>query len=770
MSLPQNLTEPQKKERLAKWRQENPQPKKEEQPKEVEDKSDLPIGAAGPAGEPPKKEEPPKAEEKPDDEEVDMDLETEVDLGTVKKSPGADATKEKVEKPSYDMNSASYNSFMQKEKAKEIQDQLKNKDASTLQGDYTTPNGQKLGEVITDGSGWEYKMEANPDNPAQPLFYTRKVGDTDWTNASNHGDKEGDDLAKSQVAEASIANLFGLSEFDDSKRKEYFEADQAAKKANLEELRKKRDSYKKRQEQGYTGLLLGEDMEWDEDQSLLENLSEVKFGEIIAKGVGDTVGFGVDATLQGGLASKYGAQALEYLGVIDTSDTKLEDASLVAGYSPERWINNIIKDYTDFDEDSKALYGDDYDFSEEVADKVESGMLNIGMSLMAAPAWIQDHLKVGEDSVEGTIFEGMPKEFLRKSLSPGILGPLMQVGDNITIPEELKETITKLGLNGDQYNTVGDIISLGLGQGYLLDSEVAAAGQVAYEEFSGQVDELNAGIAQFDNFASDEFGNTIDYLKEGDTEKALGAFVTGTSRITADALGSLPSVAQSMIPYVGIASIVVGEAAKANMESKLEGRELNAARLFHSNVIGASEGLLELVTKKIGGKMWGSLTGKNLTKPVINKTLTQWGVSIMKDFGAEGLSESATLLINSVADQMYKGDDRNNDGVIDASERSRKGMFGSKYLPEFGELIDTFLIGGVMGGGMGTVTAGSSLLRNTIDYRGIKNNLDQTGANNLSDLFGSSDPLFDKNATLPKEDDVLPENVTEKEAVEYLKS
>ena len=48
-------------------------------------------------------------------------------------------------------------------------------------------------------------------------------------------------------------------------------------------------------------------------------------------------------------------------------------------------------------------------------------------------------------------------------------------------------------------------------------------------------------------------------------------------------------------------------------------------------------------------------------------------------------------------------------------------MFGSKYLPEFGELIDTFLIGGVMGGGMGTVTAGSSLIRNTIDYRGIKN-------------------------------------------------
>ena len=260
MSLPQGLTDDQKKERLAKWRQENPQPKKEEQPKEVEDKSDLPIGAAGPAGEPPKKEE-------PKEEEVEVD-ETEV----VEESPGADATKEKVEKPAYDMNSASYNSFMQKEKAKEIQDQLENANASTLQAGYTTPNGKKLGEVITDGSGWEYKMEANPDNPAQPLFYTRKVGDNEWTNASNHGDKEGDALARSQIAEASIANLFGLSEFDDSKRKEYFEADQAAKKANLEELRKNRESYKKREEQGYTGLLLGEDMEWDEAQSLLENL------------------------------------------------------------------------------------------------------------------------------------------------------------------------------------------------------------------------------------------------------------------------------------------------------------------------------------------------------------------------------------------------------------------------------------------------------------------------------------------------------------------
>ena len=570
MSLPQNLTEPQKKERLAKWRQENPQPKKEEQPKEVEDKSDLPIGAAGPAGEPPKKEE-------PKEKEVEVD-ETE----NVEESPGADATKEKVEKPSYDMNSASYNSFMQKEKAKEIQDQLKNQDASTIQGDYTTPNGQKLGEVITDGSGWEYKMEANPDNPAQPLFYTRKVGDTDWTNASNHGDKEGDALAKSQIAEASIANLFGLSEFDESKRQQYFEAEQAAKKANLEELRKNREKYKQRQEQGYTGLLKGEDMNLstfgDEEgdgftlKNIAKDLSQVKVGELISKGAGDLVGnWFVDKALKYNPYS-IAAAALDYTGIIDAEDYNLKDSESLLGVSLEGWIGNVINDYVGFDEDSEALYNEDgsYDFSEEVSDKIESGVLNIGMSLMAAPKWIQDHLSVAEKAAEGTIFEGMPTQGFGALFGPGFQ-TLKTLGAEVEIPEQLKSILPEK--HRDKVSTLGDIINYATGAGILLDDEVAVMGQAGYEHYKRQVDVLNSGIAQFDGFATDEFGNAIDFLEQGDTEKALGAFVTGTSRITADALGSLPSVAQSMIPYVGIASIVIGEAAKAVSYTHLRAHE-----------------------------------------------------------------------------------------------------------------------------------------------------------------------------------------------------
>lgn len=53
-----------------------------------------------------------------------------------------------------------------------------------------------------------------------------------------------------------------------------------------------------------------------------------------------------------------------------------------------------------------------------------------------------------------------------------------------------------------------------------------------------------------------------------------------------------------MIPYVGIASIVAGEAAGASGEVQEEGEGISAKTMGYSLVRGASEGLLELTTKK----------------------------------------------------------------------------------------------------------------------------------------------------------------------------
>jgi hypothetical protein len=249
------------------------------------------------------------------------------------------------------------------------------------------------------------------------------------------------------------------------------------------------------------------------------------------------------------------------------------------------------------------------------------------------------------------------------------------------------------------------------------------AGEEGYNVFSKKAEQLNMTLADFGDVGMAEMmGDAFTGGDEGDYDmkKRLASFVAGSTRITASALGSLPSVAQSMIPYVGIASIVAGEAARTNMESAQDGRPLNWGRLAHAYTTGASEGLLELVTKKIGAGMFKGLRGGG--KEAIEQSLRQYGTKVMKEFGQEGLSEVGTLLINQAADYIYKDE-------VD------------QFLPKWGEVIDTFLIGGVMGGGMSATGVGGQLIRNTISRKNIKGNLQKAGFSNLASMFESVNPF-----------------------------
>ena len=113
----------------------------------------------------------------------------------------------------------------------------------------------------------------------------------------------------------------------------------------------------------------------------------------------------------------------------------------------------------------------------------------------------------------------------------------------------------------------------------------------------------------------------------------------------------------------------------------------------------------------------------------------------MKDFGKEGLSETATLLINQAADYVYKDEVK-------------------EFFPKWGEIMDTFLIGGVMGGGMTSVGSGASILRSYINYKDIKNNLKGTEFKSLSGMF-DPDSNLDIDATTDGE--ALTETETETE-------
>ncbi len=633
----------------------------------------------------------------------------------------------------YDKIRAYSNSLKSKEEVKKKDS--KTADPSSESSDNTgskseTGSSVPPGQTIDRGDGYEYKFEIDPNDKSKGVYYTRKTGADNWTNASaNNSTDEG------KIAEASIANLFGHSDFDDAKREQYFSAQQQQKKQTEDQRKKKIEAVKQRLKddkyegevlglaKGVAGVLAGDDdkffgnfgfgegkeLSWD---ALTKDFSDLKFTEAAARYVGEYVEEGLDMadTLVDVVAEPI-AGALNFIGVMDFSD--YEDDSW-DGISFDNVVNDIVTKYALEEGAIPGAYGEGYDFAEETGDQIEAGVLNIAANMMAVPKLIADTKKVIGDTAGNILPEGA-QSFLNN--------PFM-----------------KSVLNASTGGVLGmvDVMS---------QKQLVEAGEVAYDNFSEKAEGLNLTLMDFgpvgmvetswkgitgqenkkDAFGKDIIGKDGKPVKIDLTpEQRIGAFVTGAARTTSAALGSLPSVAQSMIPYVGIASIVAGEAAATNMESAKDGRPLDYARLGHAYVVGAAEGLLEMTTKKIGGKMFKSLSGA--PKDVIQKSLLKYGTDIVKDFGSEGLSETATLLITQLADAVYKDEVEN-------------------FLPTFSEVLDTFMIGGLMGGGMASVGAGSSIIKSTIGYKNIKSNLKETKYKDLSGMFDPNADIVDADAT-----------------------
>ena len=579
------------------------------------------------------------------------------------------------------------------------------------------------GQTLDRGDGYEYKFEIDPNDKSRGIYYTRKKGANEWTNASaNNSTDEG------KIAEASIANLFGHSDFDDAKREEYFKAREQQKKQSEDLRKKKAEAVKQRLKddryegerfdlaKGVLGVLKGDDDEFFGNfgfgegkefswSALTKDFSDLKFTEAAARYAGEGIEDALDAagTVVDIVAEPI-AGALNFIGVMDFSE--FEDDSW-DGINFDNAINDIVTNYALDKGAIPGAYGEGYDFAEEAGDQIEAGVLNIAANMMAFPKLVADTKKVIGDTAGNILPEGA-QNFLNN--------PAM-----------------KSFLNASTGGVLGmvDVMS---------QKQLVEAGEIAYDNFSEKAEGLNLTLMDFgpvgmietswkgitgqenkkDAFGKDIIGKDGKPVKIDLTpEQRIGAFVTGAARTTSAALGSLPSVAQSMIPYVGIASIFAGEAAAANMESAKDGRPLDYARLGHAYVVGAAEGLLELTTKKIGGKMFKSLAGA--PKEIIEKSLLKYGTDILKDFGAEGLSETATLLLTQAADYLYKDEVEN-------------------FLPTFSEVLDTFMIGGLMGGGMASVGAGANIVRSTIGYKNIKSNLKGT---QYSDLSGMFDPNAD---------------------------
>jgi len=233
---------------------------------------------------------------------------------------------------------------------------------------------------------------------------------------------------------------------------------------------------------------------------------------------------------------------------------------------------------------------------------------------------------------------------------------------------------------------------------------LANQGLLYYEEASKEIEKVRSNMVQFETTIGEEY--------------ARGNFVEATARTISDAIISLPTMAQAMIPYVGIASIVLSQGSKANMEAQEEGKLLDLKTMAYSGVIGASEGLLELVSKKIGGGMFRSLTGKS--RPVIKQAVKDVFLKVAKDYNKEGLSEEGTFIINSIAEKIYLGSEK-------------------EAIDYFKEGLDTYLIGGMSGGGVSSVGSSANVYNQIIDGRKIKAQLNETDYTDLSNAYKTTE-------------------------------
>ena len=224
----------------------------------------------------------------------------------------------------------------------------------------------------------------------------------------------------------------------------------------------------------------------------------------------------------------------------------------------------------------------------------------------------------------------------------------------------------------------------------------------AYEKAVEAGNELQKSQVQFDNTIGQAF--------------AQGDFVEGATRAVSAAVISLPFMAQAMIPVVGIPSIVAMEAAAASKEAQRKGDDIDLTLIGYSAVIGASEGLLEIVSKGIGKTMFKNLFGQS--KKIAKESLTKMALKLAKDAGLEGLSESATLTINNGAEAIIRGDEKAWDG----------------YLLE---LIDTFIIGATSGGGPSGLGKGVRIVKDGIQSRKLNKQIDESNYNSLVDAFSN---------------------------------
>jgi len=235
------------------------------------------------------------------------------------------------------------------------------------------------------------------------------------------------------------------------------------------------------------------------------------------------------------------------------------------------------------------LLEDDTQYLDDTVTGIKANTLTAAGGVARTPTWINE------------IFVGMQRDL------PEFLGGMS---------DEQQKQFDSLPVKAQQILAN----SKGLpGMGMSFDM-LAILGLKYFDKANKEADKLRSTMKVWDS-------TPVDDLKNGD-------YAQGAARALSEAVQSIPSMVQAAVPYVGIASIVAGSGARASSEAQDKGMGMGLKTAGYSAIIGGSEGLLELVTKRIGGRMFKDLagTGKEFVKQTISSVL----LKVSKDFGSEG--------------------------------------------------------------------------------------------------------------------------------------
>lgn len=243
-------------------------------------------------------------------------------------------------------------------------------------------------------------------------------------------------------------------------------------------------------------------------------------------------------------------------------------------------------------------------------------------------------------------------------------------------PNAIIESVGRLFISDEEYEAIPE----GMRENFFSDlignipstsafGALAKSGKERQTELLDESKQLREIATQYDSAITEDIWN-LDLKQAG-------------KRIAVEGIGSIPSLIQAITPYIGLATIATGTAANKLEENKEDG-EFGKKDVADAWINGVSEGLLESVTRGLAKKAIGAFgkAGKDQAK-TLSKSLVD---NLIWAPVKEGGSESATSIVQNLSDAFVLGNEVQMQDVI--------------Y-----EILDSFVIGGAVGGGLGSVTA-----------------------------------------------------------------